>query len=426
MAFNDNFVFQDPRIQAGVIGIAQIRAAEEAARLQRQSQSQQSFTQAQVARDNAAAERARNDAYLNQREREAARSDVTLNKDLEIRRQMYTGRETDKDKIDRINTQFETLKLAATQGRLTPNEWISEKERIGKDLTDDHKLLLDGYFNSTRTGAQGASDMYQSFADEWNLTLNAKKKTTTDPNAWTTALSQIIKDATKARGKYIRYDATLGQFVPLSPAVREDKIPLGPPAPDQQQYPFVPPPPPVPVENFLPKSTGLGLPGVLRMPYDAGFSIGGWLKRQFGGGSPKPVQSFVPPMGQPGSASPYDYPPRSFAPTWQPEHNYPEGFWQDGDVPSPTPPPSQIQPMTPFMPNIGPVPFINPRDLMTPPTPPPSASINNPNNLLMALASLFGQGRGAGMQAQIQNPPSSFYVASGQPSFVPPPYLPVT
>lgn len=193
MAINPNFVFSDPRIQQGVVQMAQIAAAEEAARLQRQAQSQQSFTQAQVARDNAAAERSRNDAYLTQRERESARQDVTLNKDLELRRtedetqrRFLQGRAgaavADKDKAARVVAQRATLARIAGSpiDPPPPSEWATNKARYGPDLSPSDMDELDGLWKETR-----------------EIAIRERAKAESDAAAYTEELQAALRDIKK-------------------------------------------------------------------------------------------------------------------------------------------------------------------------------------------------------------------------------------
>lgn len=431
----NNFVYIDAIPAQQYVSLAQISAAQDAERKRQQSETLRSMVASQVARDNAAAERARNDAYLNQREREAARSDVTLNKDLDLRRTEEQNRrseydrrvgkgDADKSAEVRRRSQFDTLAQLGSDPNdpPTPKEWAAHKEKFGPDLTKEELAQLTNNWQLLRNARLADAAIIKRIADSGNAALSG-----IDPKINKSGYEKAIADYMKLHGDRVQFDPRVG-FMPIRPAPRED-----PPDPAPAQPGAVPGPPGIgvrkiePIETAIPGIGGAGNPGAM---------MTGWIGRLFGRGNqgpqptptftpqpsnpyewpprsiaPKPVQSFVPPMGQMGAANPYDYPPRSFAPTWQPEIPYPEGFWKDGNVPPPTPPPSQIVPLTPFLPNMGPmpVPFINPRDLMAQPTPPPSASINNPNNMLMALASLFGQGMGA-----------------PQSQFIPPPFLPVT
>lgn len=223
MAINPNFVFQDPRVQQGVVQMAQIAAAEEAARLQRQAQSQQSFTQAQVARDNATAERARNDAYLNQREREAARSDVTLNKDLDLRRQVLEGRVGNKDTARAANAQYNTLNQLSLDANdpPTPREWTGHLETYGKDLTDDEKNTLKIQWQRTRDAAVGRAKTAAVIEAEVNKSLDGLDKI---------SRSEAIKKALKDYD-FLRVGGAGVLHTVRIP--REDKDILGPPVPPQ-------------------------------------------------------------------------------------------------------------------------------------------------------------------------------------------------
>lgn len=443
MAINPNFVFQDPRIQAGVIGMAQIAAAEEAARLQRQSQSQQSFTAAQVARENAAAERARNDAYLTQRERESARTDATQNKDLELRRieeenqrKRIEGKEakfeTDREKAARVNAQYKTLDILSRDADdpPTPKEWAAHKEKHGKDLLPDELDTLEKQWIKTRRVAKEFSVMRGHIAAAGNAELRG-----IDPEKNKSTHDQRVKDYLKLHGDQVRFDPRAG-FVPLRPAPREDP-------PD----PVAPVPPPsgaggVPgigvrkmpvVEDFLPK-TGSGVGNFFMNP---GAAIGSWIGRQFGGGSQKPVQSFVPPMGQPGSVSPYDYPTRMDAPIVPNVASIDPSMTE---MPPRTPPMQQFgsdlrtwQPPS-FIPNTGSVGFYPPPAPPTFAPAPPQAPSPDPGSLWnflkihapWSVAPIFSEGgligpMGlAGRSMFGQQPPPQMIPA---PPFVPPQYI---
>lgn len=261
MAINPNFVFQDPRVQAGVIGMAQIAAAEEAARLQRQAQSQQSFTQAQVARDNAAAERARNDAYLTQRERESARQDVTLNKDLELRRieeenrrseyDRRAGRtETDREAAIRSKAQFDTLAQLGSNpdDPPTPREWAGHLEIYGAGLSEEQKRQLTTNWKLNRDSLVAAAKSAAGIEAEINRALS-------DP-ARANEKSTIIKSALD-QYKFLRATPDNSRVLHSVRVPREDApeiftppTRLGPGA----APPFVPPTSKIQtIEDFLPK-----------------------------------------------------------------------------------------------------------------------------------------------------------------------------
>lgn len=249
MAINENFIFSDPRIQAGVIGIAQIRAAEEAARLQRQAQSQQSYTQANVARDNAAAERARNDAYLTQRERESARQDVTLNKDLELRRteeenrrRAIEGRDgrivADRDKAERAKAQEATLRQIAknVNDPVPPTEWATNKVRFGPDLSQSQKDDLDQTWSQTREAVRLRFDDSVKRAAGWTQKLQAALSAITDDPKGVTRqgkIKTILDELTKSGQDDLSFDPVSGGFVSAYRRLREDP-PKGPGTANQE------------------------------------------------------------------------------------------------------------------------------------------------------------------------------------------------
>lgn len=288
-----HFALTDPVAAQQVVSMAQIAQQEQAERDRARVGTLSAITQGNVARDNAAQQRAYSQSQLAESQRQFDTTDAFRNKALGVNTRLA---ESD------LGNRSELELFSALQGEVTsmnpPTDLEFEARTLG--MSPQRKEILNRLRLNTAMDLNRQADIAENTAARWNARLGILK-----PDEML-ARDGVIKEFTNSKDRnYIDLDSATGSFKSLIRRPRRDPDATGaaPAVPIQDILAKLPPPPANSggIINGMLGLAGRGLSaGIAGLP-----NVLPWLK---GSATPAvPSAPAVPPPAAPLPPQPYDW-----------------------------------------------------------------------------------------------------------------------
>lgn len=226
MAINENFVFTDAVPAQQAVSMAQIAAAEDAARRQMMSETLRSLTAAQVARENSAQQRYLTQSQIAQQGKALAQREGESIRMADIYKQQIgaqTKQTVDRERENRAKIQLDTLRNALTVNPPSPKKFRLAMTNPSLVLNDDEKKQIESEWALVRSQAEKNYNMSAGIANAIQAKLDRLKPDDT------AGRQQEINDAEKRYKGLIVFNPGTGRMMSVFPQPEMDDETAPPP-----------------------------------------------------------------------------------------------------------------------------------------------------------------------------------------------------